>query len=153
MKYPAAGYGVSIGIHSIAPRGGELNLHPPPADLNTAEIDFSHSDNPSKERNFIAFKKRAIAMKSSNLYLSTFAILVIAMGSFVFAAEEASSIMCDNGVVNVGDRDVSVQETCGEPNTKGMNQWVYNFGPSQPVYTLIFKDGQLIKILEDEWGS
>jgi len=64
--------------------------------------------------------------------------------------------MCDNGTVNIGDMDVTVQETCGEPNTKNyeLNQWVYNFGPDQPVYTLIFnKDGQLIKILEDEWGS
>ncbi len=32
MKYPAASNGVSTGIRIIAPRGGELNLHPPPAD-------------------------------------------------------------------------------------------------------------------------
>jgi hypothetical protein len=92
-------------------------------------------------------------MKSSGIYSIVFVILVIAISSSVFAAEEASSIMCDNGVVNIGDMDVAVQETCGEPNTKGMNQWVYNFGPDQPVYTLIFQEGQLIKILEDEWGS
>jgi len=63
--------------------------------------------------------------------------------------------MCDNGVVNIGDMDAAVQETCGEPQSKNyeLNQWVYNFGPSQPVYTLIFKDGRLKKILEDEWGS
>jgi hypothetical protein len=102
---------------------------------------------------FIIFKRRAITMKSSGIYSIAFVILVIAISSSVFAAGEASSIMCDNGVVNIGDTDVSVQETCGEPNTKDMNQWVYNFGPSQPVYTLIFKEGQLIKILEDEWGS
>jgi len=70
-----------------------------------------------------------------------------------FAAQEASSIMCDNGVVNIGDTQATVQDTCGEPNSKLMNEWVYNFGPDQPVYTLIFKDGQLVKILEDEWGS
>jgi hypothetical protein len=72
-----------------------------------------------------------------------------------FAAEDASSIMCDNGVVSIGDMDVTVQDTCGEPNSQNyeLNQWVYNFGPSQPVYTLIFKEGQLIKILESEWGS
>jgi hypothetical protein len=95
-------------------------------------------------------------MKSAGIYYIAFAILVLAVGSLVLAAEEASSIMCDNGTVNIGDMDVTVQETCGEPNTKNyeLNQWVYNFGPDQPVYTLIFnKDGQLIKILEDEWGS
>jgi len=94
-------------------------------------------------------------MKAITGYLVVLVSIAVLFGSYpsIFAAEEASSIMCDNGVVNIGDMDVSVQETCGEPNTKRMNQWVYNFGPSQPVYTLIFKDGQLIKILEDEWGS
>ena len=95
-------------------------------------------------------------MKSSGIYLIALAILVFAFSGSVFGAEEASSIMCDNGTVNIGDMDVTVQNTCGEPNTKNyeLNQWVYNFGPDQPVYTLIFnKDGQLIKILEDEWGS
>jgi hypothetical protein len=95
-------------------------------------------------------------MKTRRAYFIFAAITMIIslkMG-LAFAAEEASSIMCDNGTVNIGDMDVTVQDTCGEPNTKGMNQWVYNFGPDQPVYTLIFnKDGQLIKILEDEWGS
>ncbi len=69
-----------------------------------------------------------------------------------FAAEEASSIMCDNGVVNIGDMDVTVQETCGEPNSQNyeLNQWVYNFGPSQPVYNVIFKDGKVVRILEGE---
>ena len=73
----------------------------------------------------------------------------------VFAAEEASSIMCDNGVVNIGDKDVDVQDACGEPNSQNyeLNAWVYNFGPSQPVYTVIFKEGKVVRILEDESGS
>ena len=72
-----------------------------------------------------------------------------------FGAEEASSIMCDNGTVNIGDMQTTVQDTCGEPNSQNyeMNAWVYNFGPDQPVYTVIFKDDQVVKILEDEWGS
>jgi hypothetical protein len=95
-------------------------------------------------------------VKPSGIFSIALVILVLAISSSVLASEEASSIMCDNGTVNIGDMDVTVQETCGEPNTKNyeLNQWVYNFGPDQPVYTLIFnKDGQLIKILEDEWGS
>jgi hypothetical protein len=98
-----------------------------------------------------------VIMKKFSVYFLILAIpLMIAVNTdFARAAEEASSIMCDNGVVNIGDMDVTVQETCGEPESKNyeLNQWVYNFGPSQPVYTLIFKDGQLVKILEDEWGS
>jgi hypothetical protein len=72
-----------------------------------------------------------------------------------FAAEEASSIMCDNGVVNIGDKDTDVQQACGEPNSQKyeLNAWVYNFGPSQPVYTVIFKEGKVVRILEDEWGG
>jgi hypothetical protein len=73
----------------------------------------------------------------------------------VFAAEEASSFMCDNGEVNIGDKDADVRDACGEPNSQNyeLNTWVYNLGPSQPVYTVIFKEGKVERILEDEWGS
>ena len=94
-------------------------------------------------------------MKPIMAYIMLLLSLAVLFGSCpsTFAAEEASSIMCDNGEVNIGDTEATVQDTCGEPNSKTMNEWVYNFGPDQPVYTLIFKDGQLVKILEDEWGS
>ena len=68
----------------------------------------------------------------------------------IFAAEEASTMMCDEGVVNIGDADVDVQDQCGQPNSQSMNEWVYNFGPSQPVYKVIFKDGKVVRILEDK---
>jgi hypothetical protein len=71
----------------------------------------------------------------------------------LFAAEEASTIMCDEGVVNIGDMDVDVQDKCGEPNSRNMSEWVYNFGPSQPVYTVILKEGKVVRILEDESGN
>jgi len=91
-------------------------------------------------------------MKKRNNYFIGLVFLVMALGSPVItlAAEEASTIMCDEGAVNIGDADVDVQEKCGEPNTKGMNEWVYNFGPSQPVYKVIFKDGKVVRILEGE---
>ena len=73
----------------------------------------------------------------------------------IFAAEEASSIMCDNGVVNIGDMDADVRDACGEPNSQNyeLNAWIYNFDPSQPVYTVIFKESKVVRILEDEWGN
>jgi hypothetical protein len=94
-------------------------------------------------------------MNKINIYLISLAFLVMVYSgtASVFAAEEASSIMCDNGVVNIGDMNTDVQDACGEPNSQQANEWVYNFGPSQPVYTVIFKEGQVVKILEDEWGS
>ena len=93
-------------------------------------------------------------MKIVIIYFSILVFLAIGFSSdsSVFATEEASSIMCDNGVVNIGDKDADVQDACGEPNSQNyeLNAWVYNFGPSQPVYTVIFKEGKVVRILEDE---
>jgi hypothetical protein len=96
-------------------------------------------------------------MKILTIIFSTlvFLLMIFSSSISVFAAEEASSIMCDNGVVNIGDMQTDVQDSCGQPNSQNyeQNTWVYNFGPSQPVYTVIFKGGQVVKILEDEGGS
>ena len=93
-------------------------------------------------------------MKKCNDYFLILAIpLIITLNiGFAFAAEEVSSFSCDNGVVNIGDVKASVEENCGEPdpNSQTINRWVYKF---DSVYTLIFKEDQLIKILEDEWGN
>ena len=80
-------------------------------------------------------------------------MLLLGAQTYLFAAEEASSIMCDEGVVNIGDADVDVQDKCGDPDSRGMNEWVYDFGPDEPVYTVIFKEGKVVRILEDESGG
>jgi hypothetical protein len=49
--------------------------------------------------------------------------------------------------------NVDVQDKCGQPSSQTMNEWVYDFGPDQPVYTVIFKEGQVVRILEDEGGG
>ena len=93
-------------------------------------------------------------MKTVTDYLVILVSLAMVFGGqvYLFAAEEASSIMCDEGVVNIGDMDVDVQDKCGEPNSQNyeQNSWVYNFGPSQPVYTVIFKEGKVVRILESD---
>jgi len=96
-----------------------------------------------------------MSMKTIKYYLVVGVFLAVVFGGHasIFAAEEASSIMCDNGVVNIGDMAVDVQAKCGEPDSQNMNVWVYNFGPSQPVYTVIFEEGQVVRILQDESGS
>ena len=58
-------------------------------------------------------------------------------------------MMCDGGVMNIGDSDVDAREDCGEPNTQGANQGVYNLGPGES-YTFIFKDGQVVRILDGD---
>jgi hypothetical protein len=91
-------------------------------------------------------------MKKRNIYFISLVFLVMALGGSIsiFAVEEASTMMCDEGVVNIGDADVDVQDQCGQPNSQSMNEWVYNFGPSQPVYKVIFKDAKVERLLEDE---
>ena len=88
-------------------------------------------------------------MKKLNIYFIGFMFLVSALGGSIpiFATEETSTMMCDEGVVNIGDTDVDVRDNCGEPNTQGENQWVYNFGPSQS-FTVIFEEGKIVRILE-----
>ena len=94
-------------------------------------------------------------MKKRNIYLIGLVFLATALvGAIpIFASEDTSSMTCDEGVVNIGDTDVDVWDACGEPDSQSMNQWVYNFGPSQPIYTVIFKDGQVVRILESEGGN
>ncbi len=94
-------------------------------------------------------------MKKRNIYFIGLLFVAMALGGpvFILAAEEASTIMCDEGVAKIGDAAADVQDKCGEPNTKGMNEWVYNFGPSEPVYTVIFKEGKVARILEGEGGN
>ena len=91
-------------------------------------------------------------MKKLNIYFIGFIFLATALGGSItiFAAEEASTMMCDEGVVNIGDADIDVQDKCGQPDSQSTNEWVYNFGPSQPVYKVIFKDGKVVRILEDK---
>ena len=91
-------------------------------------------------------------MKKRIIYIICllFVLMVFGSSTAVFAAEEASTMMCDEGVVNIGDADVDVQDKCGQPDSRSKNEWVYNFGPSQPVYKVIFKDGKVERLLEDE---
>ena len=84
-------------------------------------------------------------------------VIVFALGwicSAAMAAEDATSIMCDGGVVGIGDFFQTVQDKCGEPDKKEGNFWRYNFGPSQPIYTVEFgENGNVVRIVEDQWGS
>ena len=78
-----------------------------------------------------------------------FILIMIGSTSVGLAAEEASTMMCDEGVVNIGATDADVREKCGEPNSQSMNKWVYDFGPSE-YFTVIFKEGKVVRILEGQ---
>ena len=90
-------------------------------------------------------------MRKRNIYFIGLLFVVMVFGSSTagLAAEEASTMMCDEGVVNLGDTDADVQEKCGEPNSQSMDKWIYDFGPSE-YFTLIFKEGKVVRILEGQ---
>jgi len=94
-------------------------------------------------------------MKKCTAYFLILAIpLMLSLNiDAALAAEEVSFLMCANGVVNIMDMDDTVLDICGEPDSKSENRWVYNFGPTKPVYTVIFKDGLVARILKDAGGS
>jgi hypothetical protein len=88
-------------------------------------------------------------MKKRNIYFIGLLIVVMVFGNIIstFAAEETSTMMCDEGVVKIGDTDADVREKCGEPNSKTVNEWIYNF---DPTFTVIFKERKVLRILEGE---
>jgi hypothetical protein len=90
-------------------------------------------------------------MNKANYILVGWICLIIVLGNTaaVLAAEETSTMMCDEGVVNIGATDADVREKCGEPNSQSMDKWIYNFGPSE-YFTVIFKEGKVMRILEGQ---
>jgi hypothetical protein len=89
-------------------------------------------------------------MKNRKLYAAGLTFLVIALGNpaFIFGAEEeTSTMMCDGGVVRIGNTYNEVRANCGNPRTQGGDQWVYEPSPSQS-FTVIFEEGKVVRILE-----
>ncbi len=88
-------------------------------------------------------------MKNRTIYWVGLSLLVMMLSNptIVSAAEETATMMCDEGVVRIGDTIVDVRDKCGEPNTLTPNQWVYDLGPSQS-FTVIFEDGKVVRIME-----
>lgn len=87
---------------------------------------------------------------TNHLFILVSVILVFGGQTYLFAAEETTSIMCDEGVVHIGDRDVDVRSKCGKPKGGDTNEWQYDFGPGQPSYTVIFDEGKVVRILESD---
>ena len=76
-----------------------------------------------------------------------FVVMVCSNPISIFAAEETATMMCDEGVVEIGDTDADVREKCGKPNRESTNEWVYDDGPT---FTVMFKEKKVIRILEDK---
>jgi len=85
----------------------------------------------------------------------TLFLLVLGLGhARGIASDTTDSMMCDNGVVRIGDFFQTVQDKCGEPDKKEGKFWRYNPGPSLPVYSIEFdENGKAIRIIEDQGGG
>ena len=84
-------------------------------------------------------------MKKTNIYLFGLLIVVMVFGNTfsIFAAEETPSVMCDEGILKIGDTDGDVREKCGKPNRESLNEWAYDDDPSFTVY---FEENKVVRI-------
>jgi hypothetical protein len=83
-------------------------------------------------------------------------------------AGETETCICRNGIVSRGDLIVEVLKKCGEPAqnfqrketrivTKGISivtvdEWIYNFGPNEFMYSLRFENGRVARIESLDYG-
>ncbi len=89
--------------------------------------------------------------------------------SHVWAGSYESSFRCKTDVIMLGDSNYKVLARCGPPIAKDfvgwgyspvqpsgefrdLEQWVYNLGPTNFIYTLKFQGGALIEIYRGDRG-
>jgi hypothetical protein len=82
------------------------------------------------------------------------------------ASGDVDSLRCGTHLARVGDLKPQVFRECGKPasSTSGaqyghdgtfpgvMEEWIYNLGPGDYLYTLLFEEGQLIEIRRGDRG-
>ncbi len=82
--------------------------------------------------------------------------LVCASSSLAVDLEDADTLGCTDGIVNMGDSKSDVLEKCGEPTRKeGFQEyrWIYDFGSSKFVYYLTFSRDRLERIQTGGYGD
>jgi len=83
-------------------------------------------------------------------------------------AGETDSCICRNGIVSKGDLIVEVLKKCSQPAqkyqreetrilTRGISivtvdEWIYNFGPNEFMYSLRFENGRVARIESLDYG-
>ena len=86
-------------------------------------------------------------MKKRKVYLIGLLLVVMVFGNTfsIFAAEEVPSVMCDEGILKIGDSDGDVREKCGNPNRESLDEWAYD--DATPSFTVYFEEKKVIRIL------
>jgi hypothetical protein len=74
------------------------------------------------------------------------------------ALDDVPSLRCGVETVFVGDSQYAVSEACGPPQKitessgEAVEEWIYNFGPSEFIYYLPFVNGRLERIQAGGYG-
>lgn len=109
-------------------------------------------------------------MKASTFFLLAFVLIACLFASGGLAADSTNSLRCGSKLVMVGDVKSEVVSKCGEPDmrdnitrnvylgggeygSKVLEEWTYNFGPSDFFYTLTFDGSTLKTIVRGGRGS
>ena len=87
-------------------------------------------------------------MKKRKIYFIVLLLVLVAFAipSLVFAAKKTSSMMCDQGVVKVGDSVLEVRDKCGEPDDQLTDSWIYELGSQN--FTVEFEEGKVVRIMQ-----
>jgi len=104
-------------------------------------------------------------------YLSLVVVIFLQLPESA-AAQQTGAMRCQNGIVSVGDNIPDVVKKCGPPTFQDrreqtrsggnrrswssenvtVDDWVYNFGPQEFMYQIIFHNGRVAKIQSLEHG-
>ncbi len=108
-------------------------------------------------------------MRNMGFLLALLAFVAIVPSADVFAA----TFSCRGGIISTGDRSMDVLAKCGEPDSKESHQeelserfgegarqkifitveeWTYNFGPTQLMRIIILKNGVVSDIRTGNYG-
>ncbi|KPJ75212.1 MAG: hypothetical protein AMJ54_15605 [Deltaproteobacteria bacterium SG8_13] len=88
-------------------------------------------------------------MKSIGIYLTLLFLLSVAGCFTAIAAEKTDSMMCDDGLVEIGDFTKDLESKCGTPDSKEGKFWRYAFGPSEKYMVEFDDSGNVVRILEE----
>lgn len=111
-------------------------------------------------------------MKTTILIILAALLLVTAAN---VAGQETGTMFCERGIISIGDTIGEVLSKCGPPTyaaqrdqkrvegrlfrsreriitTVTVDDWIYNFGPHQFQYQVIFENGRVARIVSLEYG-
>ena len=103
------------------------------------------------------------------------AAYVLTAGHFLVYATETGTMICKGGIVSIGETAGEVVAKCGEPTTRSsrnekrvteesrsgharvvttvsIDDWIFNFGPNEFQYQVIFENGKVSRLESLSYG-